>query len=339
MENERALFLYARKLAGEASPQELQELDQLLSKDTSLQYSISLLEHLESQPVLPDGEEEQLLQTRLAQLSLDDVATPRRNKVIPLLKWAAAAVVAGLVFTSAVYYLVDTHTPTAISARKIATRPGTRTNVVLEDGTRVWLNADSRIETMKGKREVTLTGEAYFDVVSDANHPFIVHVGGLDVRVLGTSLNIKAYPGQGAVETALIKGKVEVDLKEGEGRKILLLPGQKVTIAVATIKNEHQPVPPANYTVSNMTTDSTTGMLPETSWMDNQLVFKQQYLPDILKELERWYGVKIQLDNDRYNNEIITGTFKHKDLDQVLKALQFSAGFKYRTDSLGVHIY
>lgn len=340
MENERALFLLTRKLAGEATVQELAELEKLLGQDISLQFGVSLLEQLESQPILPSVEEEQLLQKRLSQLSLDEAQPPRRNRVLSFLKWAAAAALAGVIITSGTYYLLKPPHQKLASAREISTRPGSRTSIVLDDGTRVWLNADSRIEQVKGKREVTLTGEAYFDVVSNANDPFVVHVGRLDIRVLGTVLNVKAYPGQSVVETSLIKGKVEVDLKDGEGRKILLLPGQKATVSLTAGNNTvNRPLPPIDYTVSNMLTDSLTGMPAETCWMDNRLAFKQQSLPEILKELERWYGVDIHLENDRYNHEIITGTFKDKGLDHILQALQLSAGFKYQKDSLGVHIY
>ncbi|MBV7530656.1 FecR family protein [Chitinophaga sp. sic0106] len=338
MENERALYLITRKLAGEATLSELEELDALLANDIAMQYSVSLLEELESMPTLPQGEEEQMLQSRLARLNLSEEMPATKRRILPILKWATAAAVAALMVSSAGWYLYKKKSHSSITAREISTRPGSRTNVVLEDGTRVWLNADSRIESVQGKREVTLTGEAYFDVVSDANNPFIVHVGKIDVRVLGTTLNIKAYPGQGAVETSLIKGKLEVDLKEGSGRKIVLLPGQKAVVATPGVQPPDQ-LMPIDYAVSNMATDSTTGQLTETGWLNNQLSFKQQSLPEILQELERWYGINIELKNDRYNQEIITGTFKDKDLYQVLQALQLSAGFKFHTDSLGVHIY
>ncbi|NIG55781.1 FecR family protein [Chitinophaga sp. Cy-1792] len=338
MENERVLFLLTRKLAGEATPLELDELSALLQADPSLQYSVSLLEQLESEAVLSPAEEDQLLQQRLSQLTLDETVPAKQYPIRSILKWAAAAVIGTLMVWSGKHYFLSSPAIKTISAKEIATKPGSRTSVVLEDGTKVWLNADSKIEAVKGKREVTLTGEAYFDVMSDANNPFIVHVSGVDVRVLGTTLNIRAYPGQGTVETALINGKLEVELKEGAGRKILLLPGQKATIST-TEKNTDPAAPPIGFTVSNMTTDSATGAPPETGWMSNSISFKQQNLPDIIKELERWYGVNIWIENNRYDNEIITGTFKDKDLHQVLQALQLSAGFKYRTDSLGVHIY
>ncbi|WP_178372192.1 FecR family protein [Chitinophaga jiangningensis] len=338
MENERGWYLITRKLAGEATPSELEELEALLKQDTAMQYSASLLEELDSTPMLAEGEEERMLQSRLAQLHLSEETPAPHRRLLPFLKWAAAAAVAALIVSAAGWHFYGKKNYKSITAREISTRPGSRTNVVLEDGTRVWLNADSRIASVQGKREVTLTGEAYFDVVSDANNPFIVHVGKIDVRVLGTTLNIKAYPGQGAVETSLIQGKLEVDLKEGNGRKILLLPGQKAVIATNSANTSDQPAT-VDYSVKNMATDTSTGQLAETGWLNNQLSFKQQSLPEILQELERWYGIHIELKNDSYNQEIITGTFKDKDLYQVLQALQLSAGFKFHTDSLGVHIY
>src|SRR5690606_22571909 len=96
-------------------------------------------------------------------------------------------------------------------------KPGERKSIQLPDGTKVMLNAGSTIHIAADfnatSRQLTLVGEAFFDVVHNAEKPFIIHTGAMDIKVLGTVFNVRAYPGDKTSETSLLKGSVEVTLK------------------------------------------------------------------------------------------------------------------------------
>src|SRR4029078_631833 len=98
----------------------------------------------------------------------------------------------------------------------VSTKRGSKSKVQLPDGTQVWLNADSRIaynEKFQGNlREVTLEGEAYFDVVRDEKRPFVIHTAAIDIKVLGTAFNVRSYANEKNTETSLIRGSIEVTL-------------------------------------------------------------------------------------------------------------------------------
>ncbi len=113
----------------------------------------------------------------------------------------------------------------------VATRKGSKTNLVLPDGTKVWVNADSRLSYGKNfgnqLREVYLEGEAYFDVAEDKRKPFIVHTNNIDVKVLGTAFNVRAYGNEVNTQTTLLRGSVEVMLKKTTTGKFYWFPTKR----------------------------------------------------------------------------------------------------------------
>ena len=118
---------------------------------------------------------------------------------------------------------------------EISTRYGSRTKLLLPDSTQVWLNSGSKLSYNKtygnGTREVTLSGEAYFDVVKNPAHPFIIHTVNIDIKVLGTAFNVKSFPGEKNTETSLIRGSIEVTFKNRPSEKIILKPNEKLITA------------------------------------------------------------------------------------------------------------
>ena len=114
-------------------------------------------------------------------------------------------------------------------------RQGSRTHLTLPDGTMVWLNAGSRLSYGKNyntaTREVNLTGEAFFDVAHNTQKPFLIHTARIDVQVLGTSFNVKSYPTDRTTEATLIRGSIEVSIKDRPSEKIILRPDEKLVVA------------------------------------------------------------------------------------------------------------
>jgi len=240
----------------------------------------------------------------------------------------------------------------------IFTRRKSHSNVQFPDGTSVVLNENSRIsynaDFGKVKREIFLEGEAYFDVARSPGMPLVIHAKNVDIKVLGTSFNVKAYSNDKVVETSLIRGAVEVSSKRWPGQKVLLRPNEKVNITVSgeTLpeKNEVDEIqapdpvasPPAqalqdnkiptdtlSYHLQPLNAERTSKLIPEVAWMYRKLVFNQEPFETVAEKMERWYGVTFYFEDDELKKEIFTGSFSKESLEEALKALQFSYPFGF----------
>ena len=200
--------------------------------------------------------------------------------------------------------------------------------MLLPDGTKVWLNQSSVLKyprAFEGKeRHVYLDGEAYFEVARNHEKPFMVKSPAMDVRVLGTSFNIKCRPDNSFAETTLIEGEVEVKDKSDKGR-ITLLPGQKAVLNRVTGRMQVKQVDPKM----------------EIVWHNDLIPFEKSSISQIAAALERFYGVKIILSPDVDSTNTYSGVLKKKDnIESVLNSLRNSIPFNYKkVDDLSlIHI-
>lgn len=199
---------------------------------------------------------------------------------------------------------------------------GKRFTVILSDGTIVKLNAGSSlkypVKFLDGQnRHVLLTGEGYFDVHKDKDHPFIVTGGDRDVRVLGTKFNISAYSEDREIKTVLVEGSVSVyGAQEGYDEKTakLLEPGYKAEWDKFYKKMVFEKVD----------TDWYTG------WVDGKLVIKSMLFKNIIRKLERQYNVRIQSDYSKLDNQVFTATFDVETLPEVLKTFTEETPFEFQ---------
>ncbi len=215
-----------------------------------------------------------------------------------------------------------------------STAPGERKKIRLPDSSLVELNVASRLQVTKGfnhtNRDVYLEGEALFDVTHNKNLPFIVQTPSYEVRVLGTLFNIKAYPGEAASETALIRGKVK--LFKPDGGHLTLLPLQKVVfenqkeLTAATVHQNS-----TTYEVQHIMplSQNSTGSIQEISWTENRLEFNNESFVDIKDKLERWYNVELVWTDSIIGSYRFTGSFQNEPIEKVLEALQFSYPFEF----------
>lgn len=359
---DRAWFLIARSVSGDITPAERDELDLILLAEPQLRAGFDDIKRLKlDSPVAPSMDERRALERGLEKLD-HSLANEGRsmerllfnNGPEPLYSrsskwWMAAASVIALIVAGSIalrYYKANNTNPVQ---QQLATSYGKRIRTILPDGSSVWLNAGSTIKyadnlVVNGKREVTLNGEAYFDVKHDTVHPFIVHAGKMNVVVLGTAFNVRAYQGDQYMETTLIRGKVQVMNLNKPGQNVVLYPNEKVTVATQSDIAQKSKVWVKNSKPAADSLATTEAQLPnetiaETAWVNNKLTFRRQNFADLAKQLERWYNVEITFDNDTYNSKEFTGTFKDQNIDEVMRALQFTEQFHYSLKNNQIHIW
>ena len=196
-------------------------------------------------------------------------------------------------------------------------------SLVLDDGTQVWVNADSRlkypVQFVGEERKVFLEGEAYFIVAKDSL-PFVVSTSRGDIRVLGTTFNVKSYDEEVAMQATLVEGKVLV----AQGQKEMeLAPGEQGTVKDAGIMAKRA-----------VDVDEFVG------WRKGIYVFKKQPLEDIMRDLSRWYGVSVFFQNEGLKQVSFTGNLKRYDnINEFLDVLQRTGDVKYRINNNTVIIY
>jgi ferric-dicitrate binding protein FerR (iron transport regulator) len=229
---------------------------------------------------------------------------------------------------------------------EVVTKRGSKSSIKLPDGTIVRLNTDSRLTYLNftaGKnREVTLIGEAYFDVAHDSSRPFIIHTGKINIKVLGTSFNVRNYPQDKELETSLIKGKIEVSLDSRPEDIITLKPTEKLIIAkeqdelaAATKVTNNIDNKVVLTSITYLRHDS---LVAETSWLNDKMVFVNQPLDKIAIELERKYAITINFKDEKVKKYRYTGVFENVSLEKVFQLIKYSKNINYKIDNKNIVI-
>ena len=342
MDEERFWSLVSLKLSGEASPEELAEMETLLRTHPEWGLRLQLYTNIWQGKPAATPAAQTTFQRHLQRLSnTQDTPTlqfekPERRRIRPAVFAIAAAVLA---ITTGIW-LFKPH-GNADGYNTVTTRPGSRSRIQLPDGTTVWLNADSRLtyKLTSREREVNLTGEAYFDVAKDKDHPFRVHTNTVDILVLGTIFNVRSYGNDRNTETSLFQGSVEVTLRNSPDKKIILKPDEKLIVhnndaRVSSMRTKTAPAPDDDTDQPLMTlakvhyqpTDS--GYL-EMLWTKNQLVFDNQSLEEVGLQLERWFGVHVTITDESLKTRRFSGKFSDESLSRVMEALQLVGEIHY----------
>jgi transmembrane sensor len=176
-----------------------------------------------------------------------------------------------------------------------------------------------------------LIGEGFFQVVKSNGRPFIVHAGGVNIRVLGTSFNVKCYPKDENVETTLLHGAVSVSHPaDPEKRSILLKPNEKLSIRKEFIPGDNKIFHQDPYVIEPIDTTLQPSRLPETAWVYNRLEFRGDDFSTLAEKMERWYNVKILFREDKVKRLRFIGSFENETIDQALLALQAVSRFNYK---------
>ena len=384
--------LIAKKLTGEATPEELRELEILLRNNPDLHYPMQTITDLWKGTNSRDRKQAEIAFNRhldrMEDLKIDyhlpvtptpevsaEGGTTNAPAVADTYPWqestskrrfstrhavTLAAVLCGLVFMTW-FYTRTSHSSDAIAATPVVRTPdqagseiftasGSRTHLALPDGTLVWLNAGSRVNYPKNfgatLREVSLTGEAFFDVAPNANKPFVIHTTRIDIKVLGTRFNVKSYPSDKTTEATLIRGSIEVSIKNKNRDKIIMKPNEKLVVSNEdSISLERTPrrkdirESASLVTIGKPTYEKNSGAIIETSWVDNKLIFQDEDFTDLARQMERWYGVSIHFQSDAQGELRFTGIFEKETIQQALDALKLTANFHYSIEGTEITIH
>ncbi|WP_185816827.1 FecR family protein [Hymenobacter metallilatus] len=331
--------LIGKDLAGELLPEEQAVLTAWLAQATATEkLTYEAIRHYWTLPVRPvatAAETAAALEALLPRLP-DAGSTPpvpEEARIIPFApatpwwRGRAAAAVAGVaVVGGALVYGVmqqlSNEAGVPPSYTEYVTPRGATAKVLLADGTAVWLNADSHLWYPKKfggqQREVYLQGEAYFDVMPSRQQPFTVHVGRQQVRVLGTSFNVQAYPEEPTVETAVVTGRVAF-IRAGAGGAatsqdtLYVTPNQQAVFVKRTAALRRQPANSQDVT----------------AWNRGELVFEQTPLDEVARTLARQYNTSVVLENEALRTCRLTGRFQHQSLPEVVRLLALTGSFGF----------
>lgn len=309
---------FAKYLNGTCTPEEFAKViesfgnpadESVLSKDL-----LQLWDEASASPI-EARENDRLLDKIHHRIDLEEllVADEKLRHLKNLLK-IAAIVVLGLI-TTAIIITTKPERKVLHSVVQTVTIPyGARTSFKLPDGSLIWLYSGSSISypsEFGESRDIQLTGQAYIEVVKDGK-PFIVNTVYGDIRVLGTSLNAKAYPNEN-FETTLVKGSVAVTNRKNQ--VVTLEPGQQSVITSSDI-----------LTVKRVNTDKVT------SWKEGKLIFEKEPFQNVVRELERWYNIKIELQGEKLKKLGYTGTIEMETFSEVLELVKTTTHINYRFD-------
>lgn len=234
------------------------------------------------------------------------------------LKVAAAVIIPVLLGTQIYFYYNNEKLNSLLNSQlTVQVESGDKTELILPDGTKVYLNATTSFSYPSDfglkNRSVYLSGEAYLEVAKDVKKPFYVHTENVNIEVLGTKFNICAYPEQEHVETMLIEGSVKLTTTGDRAHAIVMKPHEKVVYSKLS---------------DSLYVSPTSGEF-ETAWMRGELVFRSTCFSDIMNKLEKRYGMKIEILENEYNSDLFTGSFKEDNIYDVLKILQMHYDFTY----------
>jgi len=272
--------------------------------------------------------------------------TANDAKVKPMFRWQwVAAAVLVLVAAGALFYKKaeqqDSLTAENI-LHEIHVPYGKTEKLKLPDGTQVTLNAGSTFSYPeafeKNSRDVSLAGEGFFEVTKNAKKPFLVHTAKLVVKVLGTVFNVKAYNNDKTVETTLLKGKVQVELKNNPEKRIILLPNEKL---IVVNNREPKSAKPKESKIEYQVTelpDVKPDEVKETAWVDNRILFTNEMFEDVAAQIERKYNVQVVFEDRALRTEQISGLLDKETLKEALGIIELTTPFNFRVDGQTVYL-
>jgi len=305
-------ILIIRLLSGEATPDEKKEIEEWLGQSAENRKLYADLREI----WLSTGTEsntdnyhlEDAIQKFRNQINSEKYQLKNQFNLQQFLKYAAALIlILALPFS---YYIGNRNAKPDNSTTTISCAFGDKSSIVLPDSSRVWLNSGSKLtfnsDFKSGARNVTLEGEAFFMVLKDKKHPFRVKTADLDIEVLGTKFNVKAYPDENSVYTTLVEGSLEISSQYQNTR---IKPDQKLIFSKENNKM-------AVLELKDTSVD--------TEWKDGRLVFRNESLGELAPKLRRWFDVDIAFADERAKQRRFTGVLERESILEVISYFDLS---------------
>lgn len=254
-------------------------------------------------------------------LSGDTGKTTKEKKSRPfyltaILEMVKLAAVLAIAITCGTYSYKSEIKKICQAMNTITVPAGQRVNLTLPDGTNVWLNACSEMKYPAAftgdKREITLNGEAYFEVTHNANKPFIVQTNKCNIEVLGTKFNVEAYNDSKDFCTSLLEGSVKIVEREKPSDNLILTPNQQATLVNGHLSSE----PIADFDLFR--------------WKEGLICFRNMHFKELMTRFEKCYGIHIIIENTNLADYVCSGKFRISDgIDKALSILQKDAQYTF----------
>lgn len=211
-----------------------------------------------------------------------------------------------------------------VGQNTLSTTKGETYRIKLPDGTHVWLNAASSLTypvrlAKQDRREVTLQGEAYFEVAKDRRHPFIVHTDNQQIEVLGTHFNVNSYTDESAVRTTLLEGRVEVS--SSTHQKLQLVPGQQSSLT-------------SNGVLKLQEVDTS----PIVAWTNNEFMFDGDDIESVMRKIARWYDVDVIYQGKKTTEKFGGGISRFDHVQQVLNLLEKTGAVHFKIEGKTLYV-
>lgn len=320
MQNNNINILISRLLSGNITDDERKELDRWLSENPDNKKYLGQLINLwqSSHPAFDPEDIHVDNAIRDIHHKMEESDKLPQGKSFKILVWwqRIAAVLFIPVIVLMGYLLSrDTDFNPQTAYQEVFSPYGVRSKISLPDGSSVWLNSGSKlkypIEFKSGSRNVSLTGEAFFEVRSDKKNPFVVHTEQMKVEATGTAFNVEAYQTDTIVAVTLVHGKVDVDISGR--RKLDMQPSQRICF-----NNQ-----------SNKYKLSTVDTYKWIAWKDGVLAFRDDRLDYVFKKIGLMYNVEISVKDVDIASQLYRATFEGESLDEILNLLKLSAPIRY----------
>ena len=312
------------QLKGDANPKQIEILNQWLNEsaeNTSIHQDIIngwQLTRNKSEIYQPDMD---MLWAKLIR------RTNLKSKVrlfnIDQYKWIAAAAIIVVVFLAGNWF-GKIESSTNMVYASVISPAGSRSKIILPDSTSVWLNAGAEIRYpssfSRETRDVYISGECFFNVTKDKKRQFIVHSNSLDIKVFGTSFNVRENEKDNKTEVALIEG--EVQIFNSENRPLVsLTPGEQFTLTgdIGVVEKVDN--------INNLT-----------AWKENMIIFENEPFDQVIQSLESWYGVEFEVDTSILNNHNYTFKVKTESIREVLNLISVITPIEYNISGENVTI-
>lgn len=340
----------AKYLAGECTKKEIKEINTRMLKDSDFEKFILRLQKVwngkkktksnnwDIEKVWKNLQKEireQEIETKFIGTSNSQKQEQRlkQSEKFSKLHWmiraAAIFLVIGFASLFAFYYINQGEDQNSFVLKDVVAEPGQRATVQLKDGSRIRLNSGSSLQypTELGEKErnVKLSGEAYFEVVHDGR-PFLVHVDGAVIEVLGTEFNVQSFnEGEADIEVVVADGKVAVRTENRTDNEVYLEKGDMATI----VRDAEIPL----IVERNVDLSSRLG------WLDYSLIFDDTTMGIASRKIERWYGVKIEFADSEIEDMTVSASFHDESIYEVLRVVSIALNVDYKIESRKITFY